>query len=84
MGDIGTADRTPGIFSDIKDPWAHREATMRCETCMWFVEKLPPAGQLGRLPALGRCRKHAPTMTGYPAVFATDWCGDHKLDEGKT
>jgi hypothetical protein len=32
---------------------------------------------------LGRCRRHAPTMNGYPAVFEDDWCGDHKLDENK-
>lgn len=32
---------------------------------------------------LGRCRRHAPTMNGYPAVFANDWCGDHKMDESK-
>lgn len=32
---------------------------------------------------MGRCRKHAPTMGGYPVVFETDWCGDHKLDETK-
>jgi hypothetical protein len=32
---------------------------------------------------LGRCRRHAPTMSGFPAVFETDWCGDHKLDENK-
>lgn len=32
-------------------------------------------------PEFGRCRRHAPTMSGYPAVFGHDWCGDHKLDE---
>ncbi len=32
---------------------------------------------------LGRCRRHSPTMNGYPAVFVNDWCGDHKLDENK-
>ena len=30
---------------------------------------------------VGRCRRHAPTMNGYPVVFNNDWCGDHKLDE---
>lgn len=31
---------------------------------------------------LGRCRKHAPSVNdGWPAVFQSDWCGDHKLDE---
>ena len=73
------------------DPWAHRSKGMRCVTCMWFVEK--PAMQTCRsqeqsepvsLSApLGRCRRHCPTMTGYPAVFGCDWCGDHKLDERK-
>jgi len=32
---------------------------------------------------LGRCRRHAPTMNGFPAVWTDDWCGDHKLDETK-
>ncbi|HYL22479.1 MAG TPA: hypothetical protein VEU74_12010 [Gemmatimonadales bacterium] len=32
---------------------------------------------------LGRCRRHAPTLSGWPAVFNQDWCGDHKLDETK-
>lgn len=57
------------------DPWAHRAEGMRCATCMWHAEK--PGGQLGR------CRRHAPTMNGYPVVYPTDWCGDHKLDETK-
>lgn len=56
------------------DAWAHRSQKMRCGTCMWFAEK--PPGELGR------CRKHAPTLNGWPAVYAgRDWCGDHKLDE---
>jgi len=57
------------------DPWVHRSAGMRCKTCMWYVEKAPGF--------IGRCRRHAPTMGGYPVVFPTDWCGDHKLDETK-
>lgn len=57
------------------DPWAHRSKGMSCSTCMWFVRK--GTGKLGR------CRRHAPTMSGYPAVFETDWCGDHKVDETK-
>lgn len=64
-----------------EDPWKHRSQKMSCETCMWFVEKtatvpLPPR-------VFGRCRKHAPTMSGYPAVYGTDWCGDHKVDENR-
>lgn len=31
------------------------------------------------VPTKGRCRRHAPTMGGYPVVFPDDWCGDHKL-----
>lgn len=60
------------------DNWKHRNANMRCSTCMWFVEK-----EDSPAPKIGRCRKHAPTMTGYPVVFADDWCGDHKIDETK-
>jgi hypothetical protein len=32
---------------------------------------------------LGRCRRHAPTMSGWPVMFVNDWCGDHKTDENK-
>ena len=62
-----------------KDPWVHRSKGMSCQTCMWFVEKVPVEGEA----KIGRCRRHAPTMNGYPVVFLTDWCGDHKLDETK-
>lgn len=57
------------------DPWKHRSSAMSCSTCMWFVVKAPGP--------LGRYRRHAPTMNGYPVVFPADWCGDHKLDEMK-
>lgn len=60
----------------IKDFWEHRSTNMRCLTCMWFVAKKP-------LTSFGRCRRHAPTMSGYPVVFGHDWCGDHKMDETK-
>ena len=56
------------------DNWRHRDATLRCGFCMWFVEKTPP---------LGRCRRRAPELGGWPAVFVQDWCGDHKLDDVK-
>lgn len=57
------------------DNWLHRSATLQCATCMWWVNKGP---------TLGRCRKHAPKVgEGWPAVYATDWCGDHKIDAGK-
>jgi len=47
---------------------------------MWFVEK---AATVEVEKVVGRCRRHAPTMGGYPTVFFNDWCGDHKLDENK-
>lgn len=60
------------------DPWAHRSEGMRCKTCMWFAAK---QGQPNSAATIGRCRRHAPTMSGYPVVFVSDWCGDHKLNE---
>ena len=57
------------------DNWKGRSTGMICNTCIWFVPKADTA--------LGRCRKHAPTLNGWPAVYETDWCGDHKLDEAK-
>lgn len=62
------------------DPWMHRSAGMRCSTCIWFVPKVSERIQAH---SVGRCRRHAPTMGGYPVVFSTDWCGDHRLDENK-
>ena len=64
---------------EYNDPWKHRSAGMSCATCMWFIRK--ESTKLGS--AIGRCRRHAPTMSGYPVVFLDDWCGDHKLDETK-
>ncbi len=69
-----------------EDPWVHRATTMRCNTCMFFVIKKPT--ELGIVANaergfIGRCRRHAPTMSGYPATFESDWCGDHKIDENK-
>lgn len=70
-----------------KDPWKHRSSGMQCRTCMWFVAKEAPANVVISMEVsdakLGRCRRHAPTMNGYPVVFPKDWCGDHKLDEEK-
>jgi hypothetical protein len=73
-------------MTELKDPWAHRSARMRCHTCMWWVPKAKdpataPPTLVGLGDVLGRCRRHAPTLSGFPAVFGADWCGDHKLDE---
>jgi hypothetical protein len=51
------------------DKW-DRKTGFCCETCAYYSPKDE---------AEGRCRRHAPTMQGYPAVWAKDdWCGDHK------
>lgn len=64
------------------DPWRHRTVNMRCRTCMYYVKKSRIAIANEGQADLGRCRRHAPTMSGFPVVFAHhDWCGDHKLNE---
>jgi hypothetical protein len=69
-------------FNVVTDTWAHRDITMRCRTCMWFVPKAADKNYEGRIGGrLGRCRRCAPTHNGFPAVYEADWCGDHKLDE---
>jgi hypothetical protein len=73
------------IEKNLDDPWRHRAVGMRCKTCMFYVAKATYdlASDKELVSTLGRCRRRAPTMSGYPAVFTTDWCGDHKLDENK-
>ena len=70
-----------------EDNWKHRSKGMACRTCMWFVAKIAgdPVGLTNTTlsSTIGRCRRHAPSMTGWPVMFNTDWCGDHKLDENK-
>ena len=67
------------------DNWKHRSENMRCKTCMCFVLKATLAQENPVLPTpyVGRCRRHAPTLGGWPTVFTNDWCYDHKLDENK-
>ena len=55
-----------------EDLWKHRSSKMKCNTCMYFVEK-------GDEDNVGRCRRNAPTIKGWPVIFPGDWCGDHKL-----
>ena len=64
------------------DNWQHRATGMRCETCMWFVRKITDCHQ-AKSHFIGRCRKHAPTLNGWPVVYSADFCGDHKIDEAK-
>jgi len=62
------------------DNWKHRSDNMKCGACMYFVAKIT------KEPAdvtIGRCRRNAPTMKGWPVMFSSDWCGEHKLDENK-
>ncbi len=69
-----------------EDNWKHRSENMKCRTCMFFVPKelsLSKTREKEERRVLGRCRRSAPTMKGWPAIFQTDWCGDHKLDENK-
>ncbi len=77
----GPHDELPAQAVPAEDRWRHRSVKMRCSTCMWFVRKAPEFPRLGA--EVGRCRRHAPTMSGWPVMYATDWCGDHKLDENK-
>ena len=51
----------------MSDNWAHKSKEMLCRTCMYFCNY--------------RCRRHSPTMSGWPAMYGSDWCGDHKLDK---
>ena len=79
MAEPGACKTPDAIFLEL-NPWDHRSKGMSCATCMWCVMKV---GATGEKSKLGRCRRHAPTMSGYPVVYETDFCGDHKLDENK-
>ncbi len=64
-----------------QDNWINRSEGMRCATCMHFVlkaEESDTASPVAVVPK-GRCRRRAPTLNGWPVVFQSDWCGDHKL-----
>lgn len=64
------------------DNWTNRGTFMRCHTCMWFVQKHTEAIQ--RVDHLiGRCRRNAPTMSGWPVIYSDDWCGQHKINEAR-
>ena len=53
------------------DPRTDTNATI-CKNCRWFLRKQETKA--------GRCRKHSPTMEGFPSVIEIDWCGDFRLD----
>ena len=73
----------PAVRPDTQDNWVHRSKGMRCSTCVYYVEKRIKGSDGTERKSIGRCRRHGPTLSGWPAVFPTDWCGDHKLDEEK-
>ena len=57
---------------------------MTCATCMYFVgkkeeDKSPGHGDKRNI-LNGWCHCHPPTMSGFPTVFETEWCGEHKID----
>ncbi len=69
-----------------EDNWEHRSKGMLCSTCMYYVPKVSVGTEPGQPTAtlpIGRCRRHAPSMNGWPVMKPSDWCGDHKLDEEK-
>jgi hypothetical protein len=68
-----------------EDNWVGRSEEMKCATCMAFVEKKVPVDVPVGIDhrVIGRCRRYAPTMRGFPVVWSDDWCLDHKLDERK-
>lgn len=56
--------------------WDHSQGMhCRCRTCAFYVSKV--------LTSLGRCRRRAPTLKGWPVVWWDDRCGDYKPDEAK-
>lgn len=65
------------------DNWKDRAKGMVCGTCVYFVPKQTAHTHTDESKTIGRCRRHCPTMNGFPVVYDTDWCGDHKLDENK-
>ena len=68
------------------DKW-DRKTNFNCASCMFFVPKWQPESYVnccGEIvknvePQKGRCRRRAPKLGGYPVVYATDWCGEHKI-----
>lgn len=62
------------------DKW-DRKTNFNCYSCMYCV----PKGELKKdqkydIDAIGRCRRNAPTMKGYPVLeLFHDWCGEHKI-----
>lgn len=58
------------------DNW-DRKTNFNCDSCMFYVPKLEQNPDSNR--EMGRCRRNAPTLKGFPVVFSSDWCGEHKI-----
>ena len=88
MSDGLLSDMAETILSSMKANLrrlAAERASQGCWSCRYFKNE-GPAGEEKRVA--GKCRRRAPTISpfpapGFPMVYATDWCGDHKLDEAK-
>ena len=72
----GTKAMDADPFVRNPDSGACRSVMTKCATCVWYAPT-------GSTQSIGRCRRHAPTMNGYPVVFFSDWCGDQKMDVEK-
>lgn len=55
-----------------KDNWVAHTSTHTCKFCMWFKAKTNK---------VGRCIINAPTIKGFPVVYETDTCGEHRLND---
>jgi hypothetical protein len=76
-------EEVPRCATPRPDNWKYRSSGVLCHTCMYFVEK-PRINEAHRPDvSTGRCRRHSPTLSGWPVMKPSDWCGDHKLDEEK-
>lgn len=49
---------------------------MKCELCKYCKFYIAKPGGL-----VGKCRRHPPTMRGWPVMKPDSWCGDYKLNE---
>lgn len=66
--------RIPKEDKPMSDNWLD-QSTFACATCRLYV----PKGD-----KIGRCRRNAPVVgEGWPAVYPSDWCGEHKIDHKK-
>jgi hypothetical protein len=56
---------------------------VRCVSCVFFQPLLHSDVKEGDQIRLGKCRKNAPTVAGFPQVLPYEFCGEHRLDAEK-